>query len=143
MGLIEDAIKLVLSAVRTFSDATRLKEFKKLRDEIFVALEYYSNVDTSIGILSRDHSPKWRKRPRKPIVSLLLALSSIRIYPSIRCWGFPRAEYLEIAKANLVQLSRESGKPEAAVANYDRQANVREALKTTWGARKIKKRIAL
>jgi hypothetical protein len=141
--IIEDAIKRVLSAVRTFGGAKTLKEFKQLRSEIFLALEVYANIDTSIETLSHRPQLEVAQEAKETYLQFATRLVVYKNLPFHTLLGLPSAEYLGIAKANLVQLSRESGKPEAAVANYDRQANVREALKTTWGARKIKKSIAL
>jgi hypothetical protein len=52
--------------------------------------------------------------------------------PFHKRWLLPGSQSLEIAKMNLYQLCNETGKPEAALENANRQGRVREALKTAW-----------
>lgn len=125
-------IKVLISAARLLVGRKTLEEFKTLRAEIFAAFEFCVRVDAHTRTLPQGPTAEIAQKARE---TYLVQASQVIAYvglPYYSRWLLPTPENLELARRDLLRLSNEAGKPEAAKENSYRQERVCEALKTTF-----------
>jgi hypothetical protein len=123
-------VRVFMPLVRVFGKT--LQDFKKLRADMDKAFQYYANVDTNYTIISQGSAADVAQAARGKYRSFASELCTYKELPFYQSWLIPHRENLEIARANLVALSRMTGRREESVENAKRQDAVRKALKTTF-----------
>jgi hypothetical protein len=124
-------VKIFMPLVQMFGGKA-LQDFKKLRTDMVKTFVYYANVDTSFPTISQGNAADVAQAAREKYRSLASELDTYKELPFYQSWLLPHPENLEIARANLVALSRMTGRREESVENARRQDAVRKALKTTF-----------